>query len=410
MGVEADAVQSEMFQIQAIFDKSEQSSKALEQRLAIIYTLQGMQQIAQSLSGFPGRKSLIWASGGFPFSVTNSMELVTRGRSSLANMPDSLADVLPMYKRTWQLLNDAEVALYPVDIGGLRTISPEIYKTTTGQNGPTRNSSAPTSATNNQSSNNTTFRSTSTNVGPNLGSSNAVNTGNEQSMRQMDIRATFLTFAAMTGGRAYYNRNDLANGFHAAVDDSSSYYVLSYYLDRSDMRPGWQQLKVEVKRRHVEVRSRSGFFITETATDADRDRNRDLDISTALKSPLDFRSLPVVVRWYKIESSKDPGKKHVVYEIYLPPSTSIINEADSNHVVVDFVASAQTAQGQPVDHPVDQKVDAHLTAEGLEEVHRKGVASRGALELSPGEYTVRFVVRDDLSGRTGSVSAPLKIE
>ena len=29
--------------------------------------------------------------------------------------------------------------------------------------------------------------------------------------------------------------------------------------------------------------------------------------------------------------------------------------------------------------------------------------------LPPGEYQVRFVVRDNLSGRIGSVTAPLKV-
>jgi hypothetical protein len=41
---------------------------------------------------------------------------------------------------------------------------------------------------------------------------------------------------------------------------------------------------------------------------------------------------------------------------------------------------------------------------------RPGVGYRGALDLSAGEYTVRFVVRDDQSGRIGSVAAPLKVE
>jgi hypothetical protein len=34
----------------------------------------------------------------------------------------------------------------------------------------------------------------------------------------------------------------------------------------------------------------------------------------------------------------------------------------------------------------------------------------GALDLAPGEYTVRFVVCDDLTGRIGSVAAPLTVE
>jgi fibronectin type 3 domain-containing protein len=41
---------------------------------------------------------------------------------------------------------------------------------------------------------------------------------------------------------------------------------------------------------------------------------------------------------------------------------------------------------------------------------KTGLLYNGALDLAPGEYSVRFVVRDDLSGRVGSVAAPLKVE
>jgi fibronectin type 3 domain-containing protein len=46
----------------------------------------------------------------------------------------------------------------------------------------------------------------------------------------------------------------------------------------------------------------------------------------------------------------------------------------------------------------------------LSAIKQQGVVYRDGFDLAPGEYTVRFVVRDDLSGRTGSVAAPLKVE
>jgi hypothetical protein len=79
-------------------------------------------------------------------------------------------------------------------------------------------------------------------------------------------------------------------------------------------------------------------------------------------------------------------------------------------VVLDFVALAKNPEGKLVEQPFGQKVDLHLTPEKLASIRRKGIVYRDALDLAPGEYTVRFVVRDDLSGRTGSVSAPLKVD
>jgi hypothetical protein len=355
-------VASEAQKLQTMMEDQELNFQSFQQRLAITYTLQALQQVAQALSGFPGRKSLIWASGGFPFSVSdNTMQLAPAGR-------DSLTDVLPMYEHTWQLLNDAEIALYPVDVKGLQVV---------GMPG-----------------------ASVSNPGRNY--------ARNMSWRNLDTQATLETFAAMTGGRAYFNSNDLIKGFRNAVDDSAEYYMLGYYLDRSKTKAGWRKLAVKVKREHVDVRARSGFFVTNATIDPESSRNS--DVSSALESPLDFTSLALVARWDKIEAGKEPGKKHVNYEMHLAADPTLINEADNNHLVLEFVSVAITPEGKRVDHAMGQTVDAHLTPQKLAAVRQIGLVYNGALDLAPGEYTVRFVVRDDLSGRVGSVAAPLKVE
>lgn len=361
-GVDPGAVQTEAQQLQTMMEDAQLNFQSFQQRLAITYTLEGMQQVAQALAGLPGRKSLIWAGGGFPFNVSDTtMQLAPAGR-------DTLSDVLPLYEHTWQLLNDAQIALYPVDVKGLQVL--------------------------------TTPSASVRNPGKNY--------GRNMTWRQIDTQGTLQTFASMTGGRAYYNSNDLMKGFRDAVRDSAQYYMLGYYLDRSNTKSGWRKLAVKVQREHVEVRARSGFFVTNATIDPDTSRND--DIASALQSPLDYTSLALVARWDKIEPGKEPGKKHVNYEMHLAPDPALINDADNNHVALEFVALAKTPEGKQVDHPVGQRFDAHLTSEKVSAIRQKGASFRGALDLAPGEYTVRFVVRDDLSGRIGSVAAALKVE
>jgi hypothetical protein len=45
----------------------------------------------------------------------------------------------------------------------------------------------------------------------------------------------------------------------------------------------------------------------------------------------------------------------------------------------------------------------------LASVRANGVDFRNALQLTPGKYTVRFVVRDNVTGKVGSVTAPLTV-
>src|SRR5260370_38647417 len=224
----------------------------------------------------------------------------------------------------------------------------------------------------------------------------------------MDTQSTLQTFASMTGGRAYYNSNDLVKGFRDAVHDSAEYYMLGYYLDRSKTKAGWRKLAVKVKRDHVDVRARSGFFVTKATVDPENSRNS--DISSALQSPLDYTSIALVVRWDKIEPGKEPGKKHVNYGMHLVPDAALINDAESNHFVIDFVALAKTPEGKTVDHPVGQEIEAHLTPEKLAAVRQHGISYSAALDLAPGENTVRVDVRDDLSGPIDAVAARTEAE
>jgi VWFA-related protein len=355
-------VQATAARLQSILANAELNFQSFQQRLAITYTLNGLQQIAQAVSGIPGRKALIWASGGFPFSVSDTtMQLAPAGR-------DTLSDVMPMYERTWQLLNNAQIALYPVDVKGLEAVN------------------IPSASLGNPGS----------------------NFGRHASWRQLDMQGTFEIFASTTGGRAYFNSNDLARGFREAVNDSSQYYIVGYYLDHSKAQPGWRKLAVKVKLGHTEVRSRSGFFVTSPTVDPEK--TREDDISSALSSPLDYSSLALVARWGRIEPAKEPDKRYVVYKVHLSPDARIINEADNNHIDLEIVALALAPNGKRAGQPVGQKVDMHLTARKAAAIEQDGLQFTNVLDLAPGTYTVRFVVRDSLTGRTGSVGAPLKVE
>ncbi len=361
-GVDPSEVQNEANKLQSMIEDAELNFQSFQQRLAITYTLDGMQQIARALAGFSGRKSLIWATGGFPFSVSDTtMQLAPAGR-------DSLSDVMPLYEHTWELLNDAQVALYPLDVKGLQV------------------SNLPSSSIRNP----------------------GANYSRNMNWRQLDTQSGLEAFSAMTGGRSYYNSNDLVKGFRDAVDDSSQYYMLGYYLDRSKAKLGWRKLKVKVKQEHVEVRARSGFFVTNFAVDPEKSHNSDL--VSAVASPLDFTSIGLTVRFGKIAIAKDTGKRHVNYEMTLAADSRLVDETDNNHVALEFLAMAKTPEGKAISNPIDQTVNVHVAADKLLSIKKHGVVFAGGLDLAPGEYSIRFVVRDNLSGRVGSVAAPLNVE
>lgn len=365
-------------------EEAEKTEQAWEQVVAIRQTLESMQQIARALAAVPGRKSLLWASAGFPFSVTDSfMSLDPNivGRSSIL-------DVDEFYHRTWRVLNAAQIAVYPVDLGGLLNAG---------------NLAASLSAPTQQAADAGSMSGGPRNPGP----GNARNPGAMNQMatwNQNDRFSTFQVVAEATGGRAFLNTNDLAGAFRKAVDDSSSYYMLGYYRNPRDTKAGWRRLKVSVKQAGAEVRARNGFFV-EKANANEKESKR--EISVAMTSPLDATSLLFEVR---LGAAKGNGKKkQIAYELNIPFGMLAVDEADDNHVLFDLEVLAKTPAGAAAETG-GQTMDAHLKPESLEKLRQGGLHYQNSIELPAGEYSVRFLVRDGLSGRIGTVTAPVKVE
>ncbi len=328
------------------------------QQNAIETTMNSFLGIAYSLSGVPGRKSLIWATGGFPFNI-----------DSPATVPGGYLSLL--YERTMLALNEAQISVYPVDIRGL-------VNTSSIADG-TRSTSA-----------NARLHSTQIQL-------------NRQWLQQSKFD-TLNDFADMTGGKAFYNTNDLAGCFQRAANDASSYYLLGYYLDTHNTKPGWRKLQVKMDRKDVELRARSGFFVTNATVNPMLSRN--LDISNALHSPIEGTGVPVTVQWLNIAANGD--KKKAVFMAHMPAGSLSFDPAARDQLNFDFAALAYDAKGKEAGQAV-MSFTKPVPADQLASVKANGVGFRNALELNPGKYTVRFVVRDNVTGKIGSVTAPLTV-
>ncbi len=334
------------------------------QQKAIEDTLNSFLSIAWSLSGVPGRKSLIWATGGFPFEI-----------SSPAQLPGGYLS--PLYERTMQALTTAQISVYPVDIRGL--VANSVNGSAIAVAGGT--------------------------AGGRTGR------GTVQRSRDWYLQTTILTldeFADMTGGKAYYNTNDLASSFKRAADDGSSYYLASYYLDTHNSNAGWREIKVKVKRPDTQVRARQGFFVTNASMNLDETRTADL--TYALSSPIDGTGVPLSVKW--LGTSGDGANKKTEFVIHLPADGISIEGANGqNHLNFDFAAAAYVVSGksEKPTKTIGKAVNTTVSDAQMASLRSSGIDMKNALELGPGNYVVRIVVRDNASGKIGSVTAPLTV-
>jgi VWFA-related protein len=316
-------------------------------------TLAALQHIAQSLKAVPGRKSLVWITASFPFNWEEP-ESIDAGQS------------VGYYQRTIQLLEEANVAVYPVDARGLEPLG-----LPGSQLGHVRN------------------------VGVFMSRQFAAQTSSIQTMEQI---------AEMTGGKAFYNRNDIDRSIQEATQDSQIYYVLSYKLDTANRKPGWRKLSVKLDRPEVTVRARKGFFLTQSSVDPLR--SRDIDIYNALQSPLNYTSLPLHARISEMKG--DGSKRKISFEIYLGANSATIDTENGNQMNLEFGADVRNEKGQTKGH-ILQTVSTKLKPEGVKQLQDNGITYRNTVEVPLGDYQIHFMVRDNQSGRIGTIVAPLKV-
>lgn len=337
-----------------------------------LVTMECFQVVAQYFNAIPGRKSLIWATTGFSFSLGAMPGEVTGGTT-----PEE-------WERTARMLQDANIAVYPVDVAGLLP------------------NSALSTATN--ISNLTVIQTQSAEGGVAVRSAGLQSAEAGRFLDPTEEKHTTLRAVAdMTGGRPYYNLNDLNELFRRAALDSGQYYMLAYPLKEGG-KPGWRKLSVKVHRDGVQVHARTGFFYHIVAKEPEAERQA--QVRTALASNVDFTGLPITGTWQQVEPAGDKRKVHFV--LSLPPGVTAIDADKENHISVDFVVSAVDTMGKEAAR-IGQRVDRNLPQASASQLQSTGLGYANTLTLPPGSYYVHFVIRDNVRGSIGSVVAPLRV-
>jgi VWFA-related protein len=324
----------------------------------VVNTLQALEAIAQHLTSLPGRKNLIWLSGGFPLTIGfDEMPAIgsTRDQRTFTSEMDAAI----------RALNDSGVAVYPVDARGLMTIP--------GFDASTRGSASAR--------------------GPQPGSRLAPIIANQETMRELADR---------TGGRAAYNTNDLARAIRQAVDDSLVTYTLGYYSSDEAQDGKFRDIKVKVNRPHVDVRYRKGYFAfkpSETGT-----QRRQQEMRAAVWSPLDATAIGVNAR---VDFLDKPDPNTVNVFIQIDPSTvRFTKDGDRWKADLDVVYVQKDEQGTTRGDGVAETINLALMQETYARIAERGLIHQRAFPRQAGAVTLRIVVRQVSSGATGSLTIP----
>ncbi|MDX2034062.1 MAG: VWA domain-containing protein [Blastocatellia bacterium] len=232
--------------------------------------------------------------------------------------------------------------------------------------------------------------------------------------------------AADTGGKAFYNSNDLSLGLQRALDDNETYYVLAYEpaVSRRDGR--FHQIEVRVADRpELKVRTRKGYLArndtAEKAVEKAADKAaakqkektpekiaieaqaaREKDLRKGLGSLFPIRDIPVDLAADFINVAD--GGSCAVINAHIDASQLTYQEVQGLHLdVLDLTVMVFDERGK-LANSYNDRIGLNLKPTSYETAIKMGFQYRKLLPLPPGFYQARVAVREEKTGRLGSAA------
>jgi hypothetical protein len=234
---------------------------------------------------------------------------------------------------------------------------------------------------------------------------------NRSSDDRLNDQTSMQEVADLTGGRAFLNRNDIDNAVALSVADGSSYYTLAYYPANKAWHGEFRTIHIRVARKGVQLRYRSGYY----ATDASQEpRTRDAELVQALRSDAPPATMVIFDAKVLPATSTLPAPESLTTKYligFMVDTRTLSSEPQPNgghRFSLEFHAAAFSPDGSLAAH-TDTQVNTYASRASYERIRDDGLPFHTSLQLPPGRYQLRLVVRDIRTGYLGSLDVPLVI-
>jgi hypothetical protein len=302
-----------------------------------------LEALANHLAAIRGRKNLIWVSGGFPLVINEPLSAPQAQTRAIS--------------RATRAINNANVAVYPVDARGLIgafTSTPESRTPVFATLGNTR---------------------------PNID--------------------TMQTIAESTGGRAFFNTNAIGDAVRRAIDDSRVSYVLGYYPSLAKWDSRFQEIDVKVNRSGLDVRHRKGYLALPPLPRESANGRSDA-LGDAMRSPLEATGIGLSARIDRRDGQSDDATLVVQVDA---GSLTWEKRGEMWEGMIDLFIAQTLPDGRSV-KSLDTTVDLSATDEKHAQMLKEGFSLTKQVALRSDAYRLHVVVRDVPTRTTGSLIIP----
>jgi len=218
---------------------------------------------------------------------------------------------------------------------------------------------------------------------------------------------TLYTLAADTGGKATLESNDLSEGILQAQKAVESYYILGYYSSNPAEDGRFRRTQVRLKERQgLRLEHRAGYF---AAKRFDRmsgtDKERQLEDALLLGDPVRDLELALEVNCFRLSSRR----YFAAVAVKIPGSSiPLARRGEAETTALDFIGQVRDLRGS-LAAAVRDAITVRLDAEGSARRKRGHIQYDTGFTLVPGEYRLRFLVRENQSGRMGTFETAFRV-
>ncbi len=215
---------------------------------------------------------------------------------------------------------------------------------------------------------------------------------------------TLVTLAGDTGGRAYLDSNDFGKVFKGVQDDTSSYYMLGYHSTNPARDGKYRHITVRLNRPGLKMEYRRGYYAPADFKHANTD-DREQQLDEQLASDLPSTDLHVYLSAAYFRVAED--KFAVPVSLVVPGSEiPFAQKSDRDKATLDVIGVVRDDKQRPVGEVRDT---VKLAVDAAAQVRRKNVQYNTGLILPSGAYHLKFVLRENETGRMGTFETDLDI-
>jgi VWFA-related protein len=223
---------------------------------------------------------------------------------------------------------------------------------------------------------------------------------NSQRASANDAQETLATLAADTGGKVFLDSNDLALGMTQVQEQFRSYYILGYYTNNSATDGKYRKITVRLKNNTTaKLEFRDGYYASKEWTKFNGDdKEKQLRDALTAGDPQTDIPLALEVDWFRIS----PVAYFVPISVKVPGSMiPLAMRKNGGETQFDFIGTVMDENKSVVSQLRDY-IKVKLDAGEAEKLISRNFNCDFGLTLAPGRYHMRFLVRENQSGKMGT--------